>query len=111
MLSQPYNAVKSYTIRTVDNIKIVLKLLWLYNTLVVIVIIITTFIISAVSFLIGYILSSKEPKEAVKELVDAISAVKRDRVIAIRPKTKSDQEAEEQAKTDKMFEEAMRERE
>ena len=77
----------------------------------VIIAIITTFIISAVSFLMGYIFSSKEPKEAVQEIITAISAVKRDRVIAIRPKTKSDQEAEEQEKTDKMFTEAMREKE
>ena len=77
----------------------------------VIIAIITTFIISAVSFLIGYIFSTKEPKEAIEELKNAISAVKRDRVIAIRPKTKSDQEAEEQAKTDEMFSEAMREKE
>lgn len=70
--------------------------------MVIILTIITTFIISAVSFLIGYIFSSKHPEEAIQEL---ISAVKKDRIKAIRPKTREDLEDEEQLEADRMFEE------
>ena len=68
--------------------------------------IIITFIISAVSFLIGYIFSSKQPTEAIEEL---ISAVKKDKISAIRPKTREDIENEEQAEADRMFNEAKNE--
>ena len=77
--------------------------------MVIILTIITTFIISAVSFLIGYIFSSKKPSEAIEELNGLISAVKKDKISAIRPKTREDIENEEQAEADRMFNEAKNE--